>query len=257
MVALRRYASIALLVLSGVLLAACGGGERAAAPSKPATAAAAPETAPAADTASPESSEGEAAEPSAEAAVEEPESKPGATVSHEYRILVVGADGHRREEVVKVLADVAREVRGSDYLDLTVGGKHTVSWVSGDRRVILVDFSNLEKLEAGISEGPWSGVLFVSDPARSTGNRDAFLGAANGAGIRKIVLFQVVSDLLTDMEVYDLEAQVWPDQLNNKGFAADGMATLQADVSKAAGGDSKERKAFVDLIKAIEKDLAK
>lgn len=67
---------------------------------------------------------------------------------------------------------------------------------------------------------------------------------------------RVVSDLLTDMEVYDLEAQVWPDELDRAGFEGTGAPTLQAHVAKVPG-DAKEKKAIEDLVKAIETHLAK
>ena len=245
MAALRRYALIVILILSGILPLGCGGGEKPSAPAGE-SAAASTETAAveAAGTAS-----------ASEASAEE-EGSPEAGVT-EYRILVIGADGHRRNEVVDVLADVANEVRATGYRDVTDETKQTLSWVTGDRRITLVDYVDLDALQAGIGEGPWSGALFISDPARSPGNRDDFLDAARRAGITKLVLFQVVSDLLTDMEVYDLEKQIWPDELGKKGFETDGMAMLQADVSKAASGDGTQRRAFVDLIEQIEANLAK
>lgn len=215
------------------------------------------ESQPAAEAPASEEPAATAEEPAAEPVANEAEEAPEQVEAElpESRVLVIGADGHHRGEVVSVLADVAKKMRPGDFTKLSVGGKTTVSWVQSGRRFVVVDFPNLEALQEGIKEGPWSGVVFVSDPAQSTGNRDAFLEEARGAGITKIVLFQVVSDLLTDMEVYDLEAQVWPDELSGKGFSGDGMPTLQADVAKAAAGSSSERKPFEDLVKSIETHL--
>jgi hypothetical protein len=163
---------------------------------------------------------------------------------------MVGADGHNRGDVTKLLTDVAMRLRDADVS--STSRQETISWTANDHRVVVEDFADLAGLQAGVGGGPWSGAVFVSNPAKPTDNRDAALDAARRAGITRIVLFQVVSDLLTDMEVYDLEAQEWPDELSGKGFAGDGMPTLQANVAKAAAGDATERAVVEDLVRAIE-----
>jgi len=255
----HRLMIVVCLTLVVLLLAACGGKE-AAAPSATATEASAttPEATQAEETAATEETaaaeEVAATEETAAEAVPVAEAK--ASPSAAYRILVIGDDGHHREDVTKVLATVAGKIRKGDFLDLKVGGKHTVSWMQGNRKIEVINYADLAKTKEGIADGPWAGALVVSDPAITQKNQKEFFAAATGAGIRRVVFFQVVSDLLTDMEVYDLEAQVWPDELDRAGFEGTGTPTLQANVARAAAGDAKERKAIEDLVRAIETHLA-
>lgn len=259
---MSQYRRAIVLVLLGLGLAACGGQQSPASKAPDAQPAAeAPPPSPPAETPAAETQPApppEAApEPAPQAAAPAEVPTPPATPASlpERRILVVGADDHHRGDVTKVLGSVATRLRGANVS--SAGGRQTISWTSGDHKAVLVDFPNLSALQAGVGDGSWSGAVFVSDPAKPTGNRDAALEAARSAGITRVVLFQVVSDLLTDMEVYDLEAQVWPDELSRKGFAGDGMPALQADVAKAAGGDKKEQAAFEALVKAIEGHLVR
>jgi hypothetical protein len=211
----------------------------------------------------PEPEPGMESEPAAAATSEpepEPEAEPGppsAVVSAELTIPIVAGDGTHKAVVAKVLGEIVAEQRRTDYSNVTVLGKTTLSWVAGATRITLINFPDVSALqEASTEEGGWDGALIVQDPGESYTLHQEALKAAADAGAKKAVLFINVSDRLTDMEVYDLEAQSLPGWLESFGYAGEGMPVITAHSDKAAAGDAGERAAFEKLLASVEQHLA-